>query len=373
MDRQNMRRAFLSHEGLIFTAMFTLIFILTNLLMIDYRGMQTLVTNMDPFNILILGAIWAYLYKNSKIHFNRKKILFLIVWGLYLASVFASMLISNHFVATEAVIWMMLTIMFLYKMPKELILYITAGAILSLPSLLLSDITLNESGATLVLIYTAGLIFMPKTNKAMVFYVLPTFAMLLLITTSRTAIGLYLLVTVLQFAYINLFEKDRGQRKRFLFAMGAVILAPIIIFFKQIYSFFINNSVTSDGINLNRLTSGRYEPWKTVVENSRWFGEGHSYVDFTHLIHVHNILFDTLGRYGIMTAILFVLLLITIFLISIISTRNFNISLFLAAFILVGMFEYNYLFMFVYFSPVVLFFVITGFITNQNEFRRTAA
>jgi len=52
MDRQRMKRAFTCHEGLVFTAMFTLIFIVTSLVMIDYRGLQRLMTDMDLFTIL---------------------------------------------------------------------------------------------------------------------------------------------------------------------------------------------------------------------------------------------------------------------------------------------------------------------------------
>src|SRR5699024_11735536 len=122
MDRQKMNQAFMSHEGLVFTAAFTLIFIVTNLIMIDYRGLQRLMTNMDPFTILALGAILAYLYKNSKITFSKNKNRFLLVWGLYVLSVFASMLIAGHFVWTEAVVWMLLTVMFLYRIPVELIM-----------------------------------------------------------------------------------------------------------------------------------------------------------------------------------------------------------------------------------------------------------
>ncbi|WP_411843758.1 O-antigen ligase domain-containing protein [Salinicoccus sp. HZC-1] len=375
MDIQWMRQKILSHEGLIFTLIFTLIFILTNLVMIDFKNMQRLVSNMDPFTILILAGIIAYLYKNSQVTFNKIKVLFLFVWGLYVISIFASMLIADHFVWTEAIVWILLTLMFLYKIPMELILYMTTAALLSLPSLLLSDITLNESGATLVLIYTAGLIFMPKTNKTMLFYVLPTFALLLLITTSRTAIAVYLFVTVVQFAYINLYKTDRRQRKTFLITMGALLMAPILIFFKPIYNFFINDSINSKGIDLNELTSGRYGPWKTVYDNKQWLGEGHDYVDFTELLHVHNVLFDTLGRYGIITAVLFIVLLLMIFLISIVSIKTFNLALFVSAFLMIGIFEYSYLFMFVYFSPVILFFVITGFLINKNinpkDFRHT--
>ncbi|HIW12367.1 MAG TPA: hypothetical protein H9891_04330 [Candidatus Salinicoccus stercoripullorum] len=53
----------------------------------------------------------------------------------------------------------------------------------------MSDITLNESGATLELVFAFGLIFMPKANKAMTGYVLPTLALPVLITTSGTAMA----------------------------------------------------------------------------------------------------------------------------------------------------------------------------------------
>lgn len=119
MDRLSMKKAFLSHEGFVFTAMFTLIFTVTSLIMIDYRGLHSRVAGMDPFTILTLGAILAYLYKNSKFSFSRRKILFLIVWGLYVLSVFASMLTAGHFVWTEAAVWLMLTVMLLYRMPTS--------------------------------------------------------------------------------------------------------------------------------------------------------------------------------------------------------------------------------------------------------------
>jgi len=367
MDRLRMKQAFLSHEGLVFTAMFALIFTVTSLIMIDYRGLQSHVAGMDPFTILTLGAILAYLYKNSKFSFSRRKILFLIVWVLYVLSVFASMLVAGHFVWTEAAVWLMLTVMLLYRMPVALLMYMTAGALISLPPLLLAETTLNESGATLVLVFAAGLIFMPKTNRAMLWYVLPTLALLVVITTSRTAMALYMLVTVAQFAYINMYRTDRRQRKNFLMTAGAVILVPLLMFSRQLYSYFTMGGISLQGIDLNQLTNGRSDPWQTVVSGSRWFGQGHDYVDFTHLLHVHNIIFDTLGRYGILTTVLFLALLSLTVIISIIVVKNFNITLFFIIFILTGMFEYSYLFMFVYFSPVILFFALIGLMMDDRD------
>jgi len=64
-DIQEMKRIFTSSEGVRLTFIFTLIFIVTNLIMVDFRGVQNLMTgyNQTAFFILILIMILAYLYK----------------------------------------------------------------------------------------------------------------------------------------------------------------------------------------------------------------------------------------------------------------------------------------------------------------------
>src|SRR5699024_11594055 len=131
---------------------------------------------------------------------------------------------------------------------------------------------------------------------------------------------------------------------------------PLLMFSRQLYSYFTMGGISLQGIDLNQLTNGRSDPWQTVVSGSRWFGQGHDYVDFTHLLHVHNIIFYTLGRYGILTTVLFLALLSLTVIISIIVVINFNITLFFIIFILTGMFVYIYMFIFVYFTTVILFF-----------------
>src|SRR5699024_10727801 len=261
------------------------------------------------------------------------------------------------FILSEALVMILLTVMFLYKMPRELLLIMTASALLSLPALLLQADTLNESGATLVLVYTAGLIFLPKSNKTMLYYALPVFALLLIITLSRTVIAVFILITILQLIHINLRQKPDRHQKRFFITLGAVLAVMTIIFIRPMYRFFTEGSITAAGVDLNRLTSGRYEPWMHILNNMSWFGEGSDYIDFTELLHVHDIFLDTLGRYGVVTAVLFVVVLGLWLVMSMRMDRGFNFGLFLVAFVLIGMFEYNYLFMFVYFSPVVLLFV----------------
>src|SRR5699024_7492135 len=199
---------------------------------------------------------------------------------------------------------------------------------------------------------------LPKSNKTMLYYVLPAFALLLIITLSRTAIAVFILITILQLIHINLRQKPARHKTRFLITLGAIPAGITIIFIRPMYSFFTEGSITAAGVDLNRLTSGRYEPWMHILDNMSWFGEGSDYIDFTELLHVHNIFLDTLGRYGLVTAVLFVMVLGLWLVLSMRMKHGFNFGLFLVAFVMIGMFEYNYLFMFVYFSPVVLLFVV---------------
>lgn len=276
------------------------------------------------------------------------------------------MIIAGHFVWTEALILLMVTAILFYRVPGRLVVYLIIGALISLPSLLLADGTLNESGATLVLIFAAGLLIMPRTNRAMIFYMLPTFLMLNIITTSRTAIGTYIVIALLQLAWINLYRTTTTERKWFLGSISGAAALILLFFGRPIYRFFIGNNTDGGGIDLNDFTSGRYELWATVWHNRRWFGEGHSYFDFTELLHAHNIFFDTLGRYGMIPLILFLLVLIVICLLSM-PKYTLGILLYFGTYIFIGLFEYNYLFMFVYFSPIVLLFVLMAYLLTFRE------
>ncbi|MFB9860242.1 hypothetical protein ACFFLE_03865 [Salinicoccus siamensis] len=114
------------------------------------------------------------------------------------------------------------------------------------------------------------------------------------------------------------------------------------------------------------MTSGRYEVWKVIWDNRQFFGEGHAYIEFTELLHAHNIFLDTVGRYGLGAAILLALILCITFLLAFIKGM-FNTAIYLAVFTMVGMFEYNYLFMFTYFSPIILLFLLFSRIITVYE------
>lgn len=374
MGMEEMKRIFSSRDGMMLTFIFTLLFIVTNLIMVDFRGIQGLMTahGQTPFFILILIVILEYLYKNSFVKMNKTRGIFVIVWSLYVVSMLISMAVNGDYIWPEVVVLVMLTAMFCFRLPKELVVILVVSALISLPSLLLQEGTLNESGATLTLVYAAGLIFVPKNNMAMLYYGLPALALLLIITESRTAIGVFVLVTLLQLGYINLYGRESRHRKRCFITLGFGLGLLILVFIRPIYRFFIGGSITPDGVDLGQLTSGRFGPWMHVLENMSFFGGGWDYIDFTELLHVHNIFLDTLGRYGVITVVLFTAILIGLFIMAEMSVQTFNPALFILAFILVGLFEYSYLFMFVYFSPVILFFVVGSWVIDCQRHSRSS-
>ena len=355
-----------TYEGSIFTMIFALLFIVTNLYMIDYKSMQSLIESQDPFMILILFAILVFLSKNSVIDLNKYRVSFLVLWGFYVATITLSMLMKDHFVWSEMLIWLMLTAVLMYRAPARLVTYLIIAALISLPPLLMIDHTLNESGATLVFVFTAGLLLMPKKNAYMLFYMLPAFIMLNVITTSRTAMAAFIAVVLIQLAWINLPGASRTQKKWFAGVVGGLVIITLVVFFRPIFEFFIGPYAINNGFTLHTFTSERYVLWETIWAEKEWFGQGHGYFDFTELLHAHNILFDTLGRYGILAALLFVSVLSAACVIAL-TRRAFGILLYFAIFIFIGMFEYSYLFMFVYFSPVVLFFILLAYVLGPRE------
>ncbi|MFC4984186.1 hypothetical protein ACFPFV_02365 [Salinicoccus siamensis] len=85
----------------------------------------------------------------------------------------------------------------------------------------------------------------PKTNRAMIYYMLPTFLLLNIITMSRTAIGVYLLIAVIQLAWINFYNTPIKQKKHFAIIAGGGILLILVGFAQPLYQFFIGGRTQS--------------------------------------------------------------------------------------------------------------------------------
>lgn len=359
--------AFQTYEGLVFTLMFFIMFSLTHLVMIDFLNMRELITSQNPLMIVILMIILTYLIKNSKIKISKRKMWFLYLWGTYLLFIVLSMLINDNFFIDEIIMWLLLTVMLLYQFHFNLMLFIIAGAFGSLPILLLSDITLNESGVTALLIFVTGLLFLPKTNQALLLYMLPTAAFLFTVTTSRTAIFLYFFLMIIYLCYINLVINEAGKGLKIVGIIFGAILIGIVLFFQKIYRFFTVDSLTYQGIDIYELTSTRSNVWFQVVDDSTIFGHGISYLDYSLLLHAHNIFIDTLGRYGIITLILFIMVMVSAIIIGFAANQLPVIGIYMLIYALVGMTEYNYLFLFDYSTPIILFFVFLSYSLSKLD------
>lgn len=81
MAKIDVDRAHFTYESFVFITVFTLLFMVTNIFMIDYRDIQSLVSSQDPFIIMMLAAILVFLYKNARISLSAIRKIFLTLWA----------------------------------------------------------------------------------------------------------------------------------------------------------------------------------------------------------------------------------------------------------------------------------------------------
>lgn len=329
-------QVFNSETGIMFTLMFFVMFSLANLILIDFMGINEVVTNLNPLIIIILSIILVYLIKNSRIEFSRVKKAFLYVWTAYIISMLFSMAINNYIYVDEVAIWIMISIILLYQFPFRLLVCIIAGALGALPWLLLSEPAVNEFGLNGVLVITAGFILLPKTNRAVLLYILPSVSFLLTVSPSFSAIFLYGVILVVYLGYINLFLKERKKTVKFFSIAVGILVIIMSVFIEPAYHF--------------------------LIDEHSLLGGGSTYLDPSVAFQEKNIFTGTWVRYGAMTTILLTVITLSSIVIGFIVNKTPVIGIYMLIFILFGIAGYNnYLSLFEYCEPVTIFFSMLAY------------
>jgi len=113
-----------------------------------------------------------------------------------------------------------------------------------------------QSSSTLVLIFTAAFIFHPRKKIFILYKILLILALLLFLTISRTAIIMFMLVTVLQLVFINWHQRSKLYGNKFLIALGFIFLILFAVFAWPLYRFFTMGGISTNSIDLIQLTNG---------------------------------------------------------------------------------------------------------------------
>lgn len=309
-----------TYEGIVFTLIFTLLFSTAHLIMIDAGGLGSLIKTEAPLYILIFTVIFIYLQRNSKVVFTSMKFGFYSIWIVYILSVFITDFAAGDFSLIEAAVYILISLIFLYKIPSELLMFLLTGGVISGLLLLFGS---EGSGVSVAaaLILISGLILLPKNNQAFLFYLLPAAAVILTIPFSSTALittgGIFTAHLIL----INILSSKR-------YISPVIVTLTAVIIFSAIYVF--EKSFTEENLTL---------------------------------------IFDSiLDKNGIITLILFILLLLYTAVISVPFPAAENISLYFIAFSALVIYEPEFFTEHAVFTPsVVLILLLSIILSNKRK------
>lgn len=316
MDYLRKYQSLLTYEGIIFTLIFTLLFGLSHLIMIDFSSIQTVIVSETPFFIVIFTAILAYLFRNSEITFTKVKTVFYITWILFTLSIVISSIAAGDFSWTRATVFVFISLIFLYKIPMELVTFMLVGALISSFVLMAGTI---ESGASVsvTLILIAGLILIPKSNKVFFIYVLLSSALFITIPFNSATFITLAAIFIAQLVIIN------------AAAIMNNYINPLIVLLTGVLIFTAN-------LLFSRQSATDY--FSTAAENT-----------------------------NMMTLIFFIILVIFTAVISVPFSEVVNISLYFIACASLFIFEYEAFTNHMIFTPIVMLILLLSIILSNEQ------
>lgn len=315
-------RVLLTYEGIVFTLIFTLLFGVTNLIMIDYDNMQAIITSETPFFIIIFFAILVYLIKNSKVTFNKTKIAFYIIWLLFALSLILSPAAAGNFSWTGVVVLILISLIILFKIPVELVLFVLLGALISSLILLFADASVNGASVSMVLILIAGLMLIPKTNQAFLFYLLPSIVLIFTMSADSTVLITFTVIFTVQLIIINFSSVFKNYNNLLIIGLTGLILLISIPLYQN-----ITGQQNTDPI------------FNMILEN-----------------------------YGIITLVLFFTLIAFTTALAIPFDALTNISLYIISMIIIIIFKPEYFLIDTVITPVVVLIVLLSvFLSNERK------
>lgn len=308
-----------TYEGIVFTLIFTLLFSTAHLIAIDFGGLGSVVQNDTPLYILIFTAIFIYLQRNSKIIFTGMKLGFYVIWLLYILTIHINDFSSGEFSWTKTAVYILISLIFLYKIPSELLVFLISGGVIS-GFILLGGTDGSGVSVAAALILSSGLLLLPKDNQALLFYLLPAVSVILIIPFSSTALITMAGIFLSYFVLINI-----SPTGRYITPVTVTITAVIIFTVNFIYQNFV-------------LQKSLYTVFDSILETN-----------------------------GMISLILFMLLLIYTALISVPFSAAEYISLYLIAFSSLLIYEPIFFSNLVIFTPSVILILLLSIILSNEQ------
>ncbi|KYC67055.1 O-antigen ligase family protein [Heyndrickxia coagulans] len=339
-----------------------------------------LITNytIDPETIknkwlveFILAIILIFYTINIK--FSKQKLLFVFMWELFVFCIFFSKLLNESFNFFELIFYSIcipLTF-FSFKIKKYKNILLFAFIISILPFFyLLRPESLGTGNNNLGIMFSIGgiasLNFLRniRINNKLFYMFILFYTVVIYLTRSRTSLIAFIIVALIYFISI-LLRKELNFYS--YFKKISLMLFTLIITFYLVNKFFISLLFGKWNGTSNDITSGREEFWSDTVENGMtYFGNGENYFLKYNVRDAHNIFFQILGDYGLISLIFF--LLIFIFIVyKLVKTKKIEYLCFFCGFFILGCAENLFFINSRLISIHLIFFMYLGCLIEEKN------
>ncbi|MGN7938752.1 O-antigen ligase family protein [Virgibacillus sp. 6R] len=349
-------------------------FLVSNGITLNLSNLHQRIGNENSWIVLFFLTLITMLFTiRYKFVFTKKKLLFLVIWELFLLSVNISKYLHNEFSILEFLLYAILVPMVFLN--SSIIRYretfIVAIFISVLPYFYLFA-PWNTLAILITIIGVTGLAFIVKKRPFVQYSYIIIFFLLIFLTEHRTSI-ITLIIIIFSTIFIKVYKtkivKYIDILKMLIFLI--IVACFAYLFYDNVLNALLNkwssyNAQTSD---IASLSSGRTDMWETVIKSgTSLLGNGETYFNHTFgIYHAHNHVFQILGAYGILSLFFFLILVIFI-LLEVFKHRNKLVYVyFFSAYFIVGLTEYIFFINTFFIYPSILFFVLVGSLFNEKR------
>ncbi|MFS1511129.1 O-antigen ligase family protein [Chengkuizengella sp. SCS-71B] len=343
----------------------TVIIFFGNLVSFSSFRLNEFVTDRYLLVFVLLILLFSYIRWRSPYNLQ-----FLVIWFLFIISILFSKIINEEYNLIDIFV-LMVFVPWLFRIERRyLYLLCWSTTIAFIPFIFEYGVNgFNSYGITTALIGINTAILLYLSNRQNSFRI----SVLILITTvlliylrSRTALISFLIGGfVLIYFSIN---KIKSKKKFFYY----ILFSTSIILFCYFYLDAISNLIFNKWqVSEEDITTGRAEIWTYLFSNDiSIFGKGSSYFwnTFEHM-DAHNIFMQLLGRYGLVSMVLFLVLVLYILklIIQVNAKERIAFLAFFGVYFALGMFE-NTLFVDIKtFSISLLFIIYIAMLLQANK------
>jgi len=358
------------HKSLLFLIILSL-FIVSNIITLNLFDMYNLI-KYDWLPVFIITLIFLPFIIRYPYILTRKKFFFIILWEIFIISLFLSKFLNNDFNIFEFLLYFVLIPLVFFN--SSILLYkktvIVAGFLSVLPFLLF----LGQWNRLAILLTISGITMIPYFSKMKSVYkysYLIGLTFTVFLTEHRTSL-VTLIIVISITIMVSLLNNKKISLKVILGRMGlsAILIGLIYLFYDNVLYSLFNKWGTYDRntSDLNSLTSGRMDIWtNTVKDGISLFGKGEIYFEQRFgIYHAHNQFVQILGAYGILSLLLYTIILIYIIVLLFKNNKKTIYLYFFFTYFAIGITEYIVFINTFFIYPSILFFVFLGSLINEK-------